>query len=77
MTIFYNFFYCSESEVYPAASASQNQLTDAEQVNTLSLTSPRKKDEIWVSYIFTSVFVVVILSCEVLCVKVAQLYVCD
>jgi hypothetical protein len=37
----------SESEVHPAASASQNQLTDAERFNLLSLTSLRKKDEIW------------------------------
>lgn len=37
----------SENEVHPAASASQNQLTDVEQLNLLSLTSPRKKDEVW------------------------------
>jgi hypothetical protein len=70
-------FYCSESEVHAAASASQNQLTDAEQLNTLSLTSLRKKDEMWVSCIFMSIFVVVILSCELLRIMVAKLYVCD
>lgn len=36
-----------ESEAHPAPSVSQNQLSDAEEHNSLSLTSPSIKAEIW------------------------------